>query len=117
MTIEIIASGRAGLGRGERMSRQRNRRRCARGEMSLTNSGAISGPLISTSDPCFDAGPCGSRHDADAPIDVGDRAGEPPGKRRGQERRRETDIVDVDQFTDGRALDRLVQKKVKVLQT
>ena len=43
--------------------------------------------------------------------------GEPPGKRRRQERRRETDIVDVDQFADGRALDGLVQKKVEVLQT
>src|SRR5215207_10497036 len=60
---------------------------------------------------------CGSRHDADTPIDVGDSAGEPPGKRRGQERRRETDIVDVDQFTDGRALTGFVQEKVKVLQT
>src|SRR3954452_12062256 len=85
--------------------------------MSLANSVAISGPLISARDQDFEAGPCGSRHDADAPIDVGDRAGEPAGKRRGQERGREADIVNVDQLADGRALAGFVQKKVKVLQT
>ena len=51
------------------------------------------------------------------PPSVGDGAGEPAGKGRGQERRRETDIIDVDQFTDGRALNGFVQEKVKVLQT
>src|SRR4051812_31442980 len=99
-------------GRAARLSRCRGQGAPRR---ALANSAAISDPLISAREQCFKASPGGSRHDADAPIDVGDRAGEPAGKRRGQERGREADIVNVDQFADRRALDGLVQEKVKVL--
>jgi hypothetical protein len=57
-----------------------------------------------------------SRHDAKLAIDISSCSGQPSRKRRGQIGCRETYVIDVDQFTNGRAIESFSPKDVEMFE-